>query len=135
MLICVIGGKLSEGINFSDNLARTVFVFGLPFPSTQSQALKEKMAFYDQLSKKSSSSFDGKQFYENLTMRVLNQAVGRALRHAQDYAVIAIVDSRIQVRDDLRAKLPGWIRQRVCVAKTATDLQNELTQFYAQFSS
>ena len=72
VLICVIGGKLSEGINFSDNLARTVFVFGLPFPSTQSQALREKMVFYDQLAKQSSSSFDGKQFYENLTMRVLN---------------------------------------------------------------
>ena len=36
ILVCVIGGKLSEGINFSDDLARTVLVCGLPYPSTQS---------------------------------------------------------------------------------------------------
>ena len=34
VLICVIGGKLSEGINFADDLARTVIVFGLPYPSS-----------------------------------------------------------------------------------------------------
>ena len=47
VLVCVIGGKLSEGINFSDDLARTVIVFGLPFPNNQSASLKEKMKFYD----------------------------------------------------------------------------------------
>jgi len=47
VLVCVIGGKLSEGINFSDDLARTVIVFGLPFPNNQSAVLKEKIKFYD----------------------------------------------------------------------------------------
>lgn len=36
MLVCVIGGKLSEGINFTDDLARSVVVFGLPYPSNKS---------------------------------------------------------------------------------------------------
>ena len=47
VLVCVIGGKLSEGINFSDELARTLIVFGLPYPNAQSASLKQKMAFYD----------------------------------------------------------------------------------------
>ena len=31
ILISVMGGKLSEGINFADRLARALIVFGLPY--------------------------------------------------------------------------------------------------------
>lgn len=47
LLFCVIGGKLSEGINFSDNLARTLVVCGLPFANSQSISIQEKMKYYD----------------------------------------------------------------------------------------
>ena len=40
ILFCVIGGKLSEGINFNDDLARTLIVLGLPYPSTKSQSIQ-----------------------------------------------------------------------------------------------
>ena len=82
---------MSEGINFSDELARTVLVCGLPYPSTQSKAMQEKIAFYDM---RGPPTFKGQDYYENLCMRTLNQAVGRALRHAGDYATIVLVDQR-----------------------------------------
>jgi chromosome transmission fidelity protein 1 len=33
VLVSVMGGRLSEGINFSDELARSIIVLGLPYPN------------------------------------------------------------------------------------------------------
>ena len=35
-IACVMGGKLSEGINFNDDLARGVIIIGLPYPNVYS---------------------------------------------------------------------------------------------------
>ena len=45
LLCSVMGGKLSEGINFSDDLARCVMVVGLPYPDKRDVVFKEKLKY------------------------------------------------------------------------------------------
>jgi chromosome transmission fidelity protein 1 len=41
LLLSVIGGKMSEGINFADDMARCVVVVGLPYPDCTDPVLNE----------------------------------------------------------------------------------------------
>ena len=47
IIFCVVGGKLSEGINFSDDLARAVVVVGLPYPDMRDIELQQRMQQLD----------------------------------------------------------------------------------------
>lgn len=111
LLLSVIGGKMSEGINFSDNLGRGVIVVGLPFPNLQSAQWKAKLEYIEG---KGGSKEEGKaaarEFYENACMRAVNQSIGRAIRHRGDYACIVLLDRRYRM-SRIEGKLPGWIKQ------------------------
>ncbi|KAF7185625.1 ATP-dependent DNA helicase chl1 [Pseudocercospora fuligena] len=106
LLLSVIGGKLSEGINFSDDLGRCVVVVGLPYPNLQSPDFKAKMEYLEEKQGKGGS----REYAENLCMRAVNQAIGRVIRHKGDWASILLFDDRFEdVR--IKKKLPGWIRE------------------------
>ncbi|KAJ2723128.1 ATP-dependent DNA helicase chl1 [Coemansia sp. Benny D115] len=116
VLLSVVGGRLSEGINFSDDLGRAVVMIGVPFPNLTSPELKERLAYYDSLGQQtgvcntSSSSMGprAREMYESLCMRAVNQSIGRAIRHRQDYAAIIFLDVRYTGRQ-IVSKLPEWI--------------------------
>jgi chromosome transmission fidelity protein 1 len=43
-----MGGRLSEGINFTDELARSIIVLGLPYPNIKAPEIIEKMKYLDE---------------------------------------------------------------------------------------
>ncbi|KAG4429212.1 hypothetical protein IFR05_015304 [Cadophora sp. M221] len=134
LLFSVVGGKMSEGINFSDALGRCVVIVGLPFPNINSAEWRAKMNYIESatISRLEQEAVDlngaktaeklsreemvkrgkeeAREFYENACMRAVNQSVGRAIRHQGDYAAIVMVDRRFE-GERVRGKLPGWIKE------------------------
>ncbi len=52
-----MGGKLSEGINFSDRLARSLVVFGLPYANIYSPEVIETIAYIEHHKKSSKKEY------------------------------------------------------------------------------
>ncbi|CAH2276371.1 ATP-dependent DNA helicase DDX11 isoform X2 [Pelobates cultripes] len=109
LLFSVVGGKMSEGINFSDDLGRCVVMVGMPYPNIRSPELQEKMSYLDHTLPKTNGVSPGKILIENLCMKAVNQSIGRAIRHSGDYASIVLLDHRYS-RPAILGKLPQWIR-------------------------
>lgn len=82
LLFAVVGAKLSEGLNFSDDLARAVVIVGLPFANLASPELRERMSYVNRQAQKRGSAKPagakdaGTELYENMCMNAVNQSIG-----------------------------------------------------------
>ena len=136
ILLSVVGGKMSEGINFSDGLARGVIMIGLPFPNFMSAEIVAKRDYIEsQVFAKSGNREQAqratREFYENLCLRAVNQSIGRAIRHVGDYATIILIDKRYET-NKIQCKLPLWIKGRLINDKTGTlpDILRDVSIFF-----
>ncbi|GAB7348383.1 hypothetical protein MBLNU459_g6817t1 [Dothideomycetes sp. NU459] len=145
LLLAVIGGKLSEGINFSDALGRCVVVVGLPYPNPHSPEWKARMEYIEQKAAERRGGAGGggdvpapgtasREFAENVCMRAVNQAIGRAVRHKADWASILLVDRRYGHKR-IMEKLPKWIQASLPSSggrpQGFAAVENGLRRFYA----
>jgi DNA excision repair protein ERCC-2 len=90
LIVGVLGGGLSEGVDYRDNLLRAVCIVGLPLspPTLEIEALK---AYY-------AAKFGGEKGHEYAVVypalnKVL-QAAGRPIRGERDRAVVVLMDRR-----------------------------------------
>ncbi|CCH41762.1 chromosome transmission fidelity protein 1 [Wickerhamomyces ciferrii] len=136
LLLSVVGGRLSEGINFSDDLARAVVMVGLPFPNVFSDELVSRKRYIEsQVLEKTGDKRQAieatKSFYENICMRAVNQSVGRSIRHRGDYSTIYFFDKRYHT-PRIRSKLSNWIKERVSETSSFDSILKETNSFFRE---
>ncbi|XP_032675564.1 ATP-dependent DNA helicase DDX11 isoform X2 [Odontomachus brunneus] len=124
LLFSVVGGKLSEGLNFSDDLGRCVIVVGLPYPNIKSLELQEKMKYLNENVKPDA----GSKFYENSCMKAVNQCIGRSVRHINDYSTVVLLDKRYCHK--IKA-LPQWIQRSVTINESFGSVISNIAKFFA----
>lgn len=56
------------------------------------------------------------EYYNNLCMKAVNQCIGRAIRHQNDYSAMLLLDNRYQAQH-VRTALPSWIENNLAVCK------------------
>ena len=127
LLICVVGAKLSEGINFADELARCVVVAGLPFANVGDVEINARMEYVARMNPGDPGA--ARRYYEDLCLKAVNQSIGRAIRHRGDYAALLLVDRRYAT-PRIAAKLPTWIRERTRNARSFGEVQQQLAAFF-----
>ncbi|XP_026446136.1 Fanconi anemia group J protein homolog [Papaver somniferum] len=110
-LLAVCRGKVSEGIDFSDDNARVVVIVGIPFPNTYDIQVAQKKKYNDTYSS-SRNLLSGSRWYCHQAFRALNQAAGRCIRHRFDYGAIIFMDERYKEERNT-AYVSKWLRKSI----------------------
>ncbi|XP_074066593.1 regulator of telomere elongation helicase 1 isoform X3 [Macrotis lagotis] len=130
--MAVCRGKASEGLDFADMNGRGVIITGLPFPPRMDPRVILKMQFLDEMRGKSgigAQYLSGHEWYRQQASRAVNQAIGRVIRHRQDFGAIFLCDHRF-TNNDARAQLPSWVRPYVKVYDNFGHIIRDAAQFF-----
>ncbi|XP_026187920.1 regulator of telomere elongation helicase 1 isoform X2 [Mastacembelus armatus] len=128
----VCRGKASEGLDFADTFGRGVIITGLPFPPKMDPRVILKMQFLDEMSRKKAPGLkylSGQEWYKQQAFRAVNQAIGRVIRHKDDYGAIFLCDQRFK-NSDARAQLPSWVRPCVRLYDGFGNVVRDVSQFF-----
>lgn len=131
LFIAVSRGKVSEGIDFSDEKARAVISVGIPYPSFKDVQVTLKRNYNDHhaLDK---GILRGDAWYDVQAFRALNQGLGRCIRHRKDWGAIILIDSRFQHTFRFRSMLSKWVRQKLEIRPDFKEAMSSLEEFVAR---
>ncbi|ANQ09580.1 Helicase [Plasmodium coatneyi] len=153
ILFCVMNAKLSEGINFYDDFCRNVLLVGIPFfkhekggsssTSTGDLPLDRnslRLDYYRAFSADVAREADGAappstqlehlisdmcRTYElKSAMKIVNQCIGRSLRHVDDYSSFFFLDYRF-ANKEFSDLFPSFIRANLAATKGDSSLQDQ----------
>ena len=104
ILLSVCRGSCSEGMNFKDDMARLVVVIGIPYAMLYDPKIQLKKEFQDEYNKllynnskySKIKKLTGSEWYTQNAIKCVNQALGRVIRHSNDYGSMVLIDRRYQ---------------------------------------
>lgn len=111
IFFAVYRGKVSEGLDFADENARAVINVSIPYPAFKDPRVTLKKEYNDRNSK-GGSLLPGNLWYETQAFRAMNQALGRCIRHRNDWGAVIFLDQRITLPRNIQ-KLSKWVRPSV----------------------
>lgn len=118
ILFAVYRGKVSEGLDFVGDLGRLVICVGIPLQPITSRTVEAQRMF------------SGEGWYRTDAVRAVNQAIGRCLRHAEDYGAVVLLDQRYETNVETRQQLPRWCRENVQSWSTVDSAVDDLQRFF-----
>lgn len=107
MFMAVLRGKVSEGLDFNDHNARAVIICGIPFPPLLDPRVVLKRKYLDTNRNSINQLQSGQEWYVLEAVRAVNQAIGRVIRHKDDYGAILLCDRRFHSNKN---QLSRWIQ-------------------------
>ena len=125
ILYGVMGAKLSEGIDYPDNILRCVVAVGLPL-ATWNVYEESLIGYLDQ-------QFPGKgRTYAYLAPAILRlvQACGRVHRSARDRGCIVLLDSRI-TQPHVKRQLPSYYQKEMIMVSNPHDCAERIRRFWS----
>jgi DNA excision repair protein ERCC-2 len=124
ILFGVMGGKLSEGIDYPHNSLTCVITVGLPY-ATWSVYQKALINYFNH-------QFPSKgRTYAYLTPAILRliQSCGRVHRSATDKGCIAILDERV-IRSSIKQQLPSYYQKEMKIVRNPIDCAEQIKKFW-----
>ncbi|KAJ3692879.1 hypothetical protein LUZ60_011974 [Juncus effusus] len=126
--LAVCRGKVSEGIDFSNENARVVVIVGIPFPNIYDVQVMLKKKYNDTY-KSSKGLLTGSEWYCHQAFRALNQAAGRCIRHKSDYGAIILLDERFKEERNL-VYISKWLKNSIKQYNSFEESLNGLQTFF-----
>jgi DNA excision repair protein ERCC-2 len=127
LLLAVMGGIFSEGVDYTGDMCIGVIIFspGLPQVTYGRELIRE---YYDQ---ERGNGFEYAYMYPGINKVI--QAAGRLIRSHQDKGVVVLVGERF-AQESVSSLLPEhWIRHPENLVITS-DYVNELRKFWSKFA-
>ncbi|KAL0794182.1 hypothetical protein Bca101_065559 [Brassica carinata] len=110
--LAVCRGKVSEGLDFSDDNARAVIIVGIPFPNLHDVLVELKRSYNDTY-KSSKNLLGGGEWYCQQAYRALNQAADERYRQQRN-----------------RVSISKWLRQSIKLYDNFEESMQGLKSFF-----